>query len=169
MTRRGGLSLWAFAGAWLILSAVASVARAESTTSQSRPDSYVSPETVKGWLDASQPVTFLDVRESDEFEAGHLPGARNIPYHRVESIADELPYDRPIVVYCIHSAHRAPEAATTLRRLGFANAYVLEGGIVAWQSGGLAIRASDLAKAPTILQKTERCDALTTQQQKGHP
>ena len=146
-------SCWAFAGAWLILS----VASAESIAPQDRANIYVSVETVQGWLGANQPVTFLDVREQDEFKAGHLPGARNIPSHQIESILDELPHERPIVTYCIHSAHRAPEAAQRLRELGFTNAYVLEGGIVAWQSGGLTIRASDLAKAPVILPLTTRC------------
>jgi len=105
-----------------------------------------------------RPVTFLDVREADEFVAGHLPSAINIIYDQVASLIDQLPRDHPIVIYCIHSAHRAPEAAKTLKRLGFANAYVLEGGIVAWQAGGLTIYASDLAQAPTILPLTERCD-----------
>ena len=77
-------------------------------------------------------------------------------------MAGMLPKDRPIVTYCIHSAHRAPEATRALRSLGFENAYVLEGGIVAWKAGGLSIRASDLAKEPTILPVTERCRTKTS-------
>ena len=124
--------------------------------------SYVSPTTVKARLEAGQPVTFLDVREADEFTAGHLPGARNIAYDQVASLADQLPHDGLIVVYCIHSTHRAPVAARTLKQLGFNNVYVLEGGIVAWQASGLTIRASDLAQMPSILPFTERCSDKTT-------
>ena len=117
---------------------------------------YVTPATVKQWQ-AEGPVTFLDVREADEFAAGHLPGAINVPSDQAVSLAGRLPHDEPIVVYCIHSAHRAPAAARRLREQQFTNAYVLEGGIVAWQAGGLTIRASDLAQAPAILPYTERC------------
>lgn len=117
-----------------------------------RTDSvYIPPMVVKAWLDEGQAVVFLDVRKPEEFHAGHLIGAKNIIFDQVASLADELPHDRPIVTYCIHSAHRAPVAARTLRQLGVANAYVLEGGIVAWEAGGLSIRASDLAHAPRIL------------------
>ena len=100
-------------------------------------------------------MTLLDVRQSKEFIAGHLPGARNIVFDHVAALLSELPTDQPIVTYCIHSAHRAPEATKTLRRLGFANAYVLEGGIVAWQAGGLTIQSSDFAQAPRILPQPE--------------
>ncbi len=122
--------------------------------------SYVTPETVKDWLGRELPVFFLDVREADEFAAGHLPGAVNVRSADVVGKMDDLPHDRPIILYCIHSAHRAPEAARTLRQKGFDNAHVLEGGIVAWQAGGMTIRASDLTRAPTILPLTERCTEL---------
>jgi rhodanese-related sulfurtransferase len=119
---------------------------------------YVTPEVVKSWLEQGRAVTFLDVRAADEFVAGHIQDAINIHYDQVDSLADQLPRDKPIILYCIHSAHRAPEAAKTLRQLGFQNAYVMEGGVVAWQVAGLPIQASNLAKTPTILPKTERCD-----------
>jgi len=118
---------------------------------------YISPRTVQGWLAQGQRVVFLDVRESDEFAAGHLPGAINISHDRVTSIMDRLDRTAPLVLYCIHSAHRAPEAAKVLRQHGFANAVVLEGGIVAWHAGGAMILASHPSQPPTILPLTERC------------
>ncbi|MBI2871440.1 MAG: rhodanese-like domain-containing protein [Candidatus Omnitrophica bacterium] len=133
------------------------VASAEEASDSARPP-YTTPSEVKSWQEGGTPVTFLDVRESDEFEAGHLPGAMNIAFDKVEGLADTLPHDKPLVIYCIHSAHRAPEAAKTLRRLGVDNAYVLEGGIAAWEAGGLTIHASDMTKAPHILPVTERCE-----------
>ena len=121
---------------------------------------YVSPATVKIWMEEGKRLVFLDVREADEFAAGHLPGAINIVYDQVDGLAKQLPHDRPIVAYCIHSAHRAPEAAKTLRRLGFENVVVLEGGIVAWQTEGLTIRANNVARTPKILPLTKRCAEL---------
>jgi rhodanese-related sulfurtransferase len=120
---------------------------------------YVQPAALREMLRAGE-VTFLDVRDPDEFVAGHLPEARNIPYDAVASLAPELPRKTPIVLYCIHSAHRAQAAARALAGLGFDNLFVLEGGIVAWQAGGQTILASDPGRAPTILPKSERCAAL---------
>jgi len=123
------------------------------------PPLYVSPADAKAWAERPAGVVFLDVREADEFAAGHLPGARNIPHQAVDSLIPELPHDRPVVLYCIHSAHRAPAAARRLRERGFPNAYVMEGGIVAWQAGGQEIRANGLASVPAVLPKTDRCSA----------
>ena len=144
------------AGVMLLLSTT-SVRAQEHADSLSTP--YVTPTVAKAWQEESKGVIFLDVRQADEFAAGHLAGAINIVYTEVASVADRLPHDRPIVTYCIHSTHRAPAAARALREIGFDNAYVLEGGIVAWQAGGLTIHTDDLAKAPTILPFTERCRA----------
>ena len=146
----------------LCVLALSAVPAGAADSASSSPVRYVSVGTVKAWLDAGEPVAFLDVRAADEFAAGHLPDAINIHYDQVAARVDQLPHDRPIVVYCIHSAHRAPLAAHTLNQLGFENAVVLEGGIVAWDAGGLTIRASDLAQAPNILPKTERCDQANT-------
>ncbi|MBI2173701.1 MAG: rhodanese-like domain-containing protein [Candidatus Omnitrophica bacterium] len=147
---------------WLMLSAgfaaflfCPRISTAEGTSSEQA--SYVSSAEVQEWFAQGKSVHFLDVREKDEFEAGHIAGAINIPYDQVRELIPQLSKNDPIVVYCIHSAHRAPEAAKTLKHEGFENVYVLEGGIVGWQAGGLSIQASDLAKTPTVLPKTERC------------
>ena len=138
----------------IVLLALSDAARAEEDAT--RPP-YVQPREVQAWLEAGRPITWLDVRQADEFAAGHIAGAINIPYDQVASLTETLPHDQPIVLYCIHSAHRAPEAAKTLRAAGFENASVLEGGIVAWEAAGLPIQAAALAKAPQILPYTERC------------
>ena len=143
----------------LILLLLAATAAAD-TAAPTTQGLYVSPATVKSWMDEGRLIRLLDVREPDEFAAGHIAGAINIPHEQVAAQAAQLPRDRPIVLYCIHSAHRAPAAAQALRALGLAQAYVMEGGIVAWQAGGLTLRAGDLALEPTILPKTERCDRV---------
>jgi rhodanese-related sulfurtransferase len=140
--------------AWGVLAAAAGWAQEAAEGGRL---TYVSAEEVKTWLDEGKPVTVVDVREADEFRAGHLDGAINIPYEQIASIAEPLSKDQPLVLYCIHSAHRAPAASTTLRELGFTDLYVLDGGIIAWQEEGFAIRSRDLATIPTILPNTERC------------
>jgi phage shock protein E len=69
----------------------------------------------------------LDVRTPEEFAAGHLPGARNLPYDQVRSRVAELGPDRDarIVVYC-RSGRRSGLARDALRELGFRQ--VLNGG-----------------------------------------
>jgi hydroxyacylglutathione hydrolase len=60
----------------------------------------------------------LDVRGAAEFEAGHVAGALNVPHTRVGINADDLPVDKPLLVYC-NSGARAAAAAAMLVRLGF--------------------------------------------------
>ncbi len=60
----------------------------------------------------------LDVRDPDEFAAGHVPGAINIPLHHLRERLNELPVDRPIGVYCL-VGQRAYYATRLLRLHGF--------------------------------------------------
>ena len=123
----------------------------QEESSASRPP-YVSASTVKSWLSEGKEVLFLDVRVPEEYAAAHLPNAINIYYSEVTAVADRLPPGDPlIVVYCTHSAYRALAAAKILREVGVSSTYVLEGGIVAWQSGGLTILAENLDEQPRIL------------------
>ena len=71
----------------------------------------------------------IDVREPDEFAAGHIEGAVNIPLRAVGHSIDQLPDGKttPILVYC-HSQKRATHALVVLRELGYANVTNLSGG-----------------------------------------
>jgi rhodanese-related sulfurtransferase/predicted transcriptional regulator len=70
-------------------------------------------------------VVVIDVRPSDEFDAGHIDGARSIPLSELEQHLDELPSDREVIAYCrgpfcvmAHDAvHRLRAAGHTARRL----------------------------------------------------
>lgn len=62
----------------------------------------------------------VDVRTPDEFAAGHIPGAINIPVQQLDARMGELqPKDAGIVVYC-RSGHRSGNAARMLKGAGFA-------------------------------------------------
>jgi len=86
-------------------------------------------------------VTVLDVRPEDEFALGHLPGALNIPFGKLERRLSELPSDREIVAYC-----RGPycvlsfEAVAALRARGYLIRR-LEDGYPEWKAAGLPIEA----------------------------
>ena len=75
----------------------------------------------------------LDVRRPDEFAAGHIPNAVNIPNESIGADeVDELPdKDRPILVYC-RSGNRSKQASEKLVRLGYTN-IVEFGGILDWK------------------------------------
>ena len=60
----------------------------------------------------------LDVRGAAEFEAGHVPDALHVPHTRIGINADNLPVDKPLLVYC-NSGARAAAAVAMLGRLGF--------------------------------------------------
>ena len=84
-------------------------------------------------------VTVLDVRPVEEFQAGHIPGARSIPLTELERRIAELTPDREVVAYC-----RGPycvfsdEAVTLLRTHGF-QARRLSVGLPDWRSAGLPV------------------------------
>ncbi len=75
----------------------------------------------------------IDVREPDEFAAGHIEGAINIPLRQLLHHLNELPSSKtaPILVYC-HSQKRATHALVILHELGYLKAYNLEGGYEAY-------------------------------------
>lgn len=73
----------------------------------------------------------LDVRTPEEFAAGHLPGALNIPVQKLGDRMAELPArDRPIVVYC-RSGQRSRRAVRALREAGYVEVHDL-GPMAAW-------------------------------------
>jgi rhodanese-related sulfurtransferase len=80
----------------------------------------------------------LDVRTPDEFAAGHVPGAINVPHDQVEACVGELEAarTRDVVVYC-GAGKRAAMALETLKRLGFSRLGHLEGDWKAWEAAGL--------------------------------
>lgn len=68
-------------------------------------------------------VTVLDVRTPQEFEAGHVPGAINIPHDQLAARAAEVgAKDQPVLLYC-QSGRRSQLAAAELARQGFSAIY----------------------------------------------
>jgi rhodanese-related sulfurtransferase/DNA-binding HxlR family transcriptional regulator len=87
-------------------------------------------------------VTVLDVRPADEFAAGHLPGAMNIPVRDLEKRLSELDAGQEIVAYC-----RGPycvlsfDAVAALRARGF-KVRRLEDGLPEWKAAGLPVETA---------------------------
>lgn len=83
----------------------------------------------------------LDVREADEWEAGHAPGARWIPLGELERARTEVPINRRIVCVC-RSGARSARAAQALIGMGF-DAVNMTGGMKAWAAQGLPVVRDD--------------------------
>jgi len=85
-------------------------------------------------IEAETAPTILDVRTPEEFAAGHVPGAINIPYTELEERYSELELEGSdeLVVYC-QSGRRAAIAEAALSELGFTNVRDLDGHIAAWK------------------------------------
>lgn len=81
-------------------------------------------------------VTVLDVRNPEEFAAGHLRAAKNIPLAELDARLGELDKSQPVLVVCLSGA-RSAKGAAKLHRAGFADVHSLEGGFTDWQSQGL--------------------------------
>ena len=77
----------------------------------------------------------LDVRETREFQSGHLEAAVHIPLGNLEKDLAGLPKDRPILAYCGHG-ERSATGLSILERSGFQRLLNLNGGIGAWRDAG---------------------------------
>lgn len=99
----------------------------------------VDPDDAVAMLEAG--AALLDVREQDEWDAGHAPDAQFIPLGEVTARLGELPSDRRVVVIC-RSGARSDRAAQFLAGQGV-DAVNVSGGMRAWAAGGHDVVASD--------------------------
>ena len=109
-------------------------------TSQQPPEAqHLDPADAKGRVDTG--AMLLDVRNPDEWEAGHVEGSTWIPMTQLVERQSELPTDREIVVIC-KSGARSGRVAEALVGAGY-DAANIAGGAEAWQAAGFPIVTSD--------------------------
>lgn len=92
--------------------------------------------------------TVLDVREDDEWAAGHIDGAIHIPLSELPSRLPELPDADPLIVTC-RGGGRSAQATAYLQQIGI-DAANLDGGMQAWDAAGRAM-VSDNGVPPTVI------------------
>lgn len=75
----------------------------------------------------------LDVRDSDSYKAGHVPGAINVPSHEASKHIEKLPKDKTLITYCYHVVcFAAPKVALLLARKGY-KVMEMVGGFDEWK------------------------------------
>lgn len=91
----------------------------------------LTPRQLQALLSEHPDTVLLDIREEEEVAFNHIPGYTHIPMNLIPLRQNELPDDRPIVLYCHHGI-RSQHAALYLANAGFEQLYNLKGGIEAW-------------------------------------
>ena len=91
----------------------------------------------------------LDVREDDEWSAGHIAGATHIPMSGLLARVSEVPKDGDVVVVC-KVGGRSAQVTAYLRQQGWENVRNLDGGVVEWVRAGREL-VTDSGAAPAIV------------------
>lgn len=94
-------------------------------------------EGLKSLLENSQTL-LIDVRETSEYGSGHIPNAINIPLRTLAHNLEQIPRDRPVVLYC-SSSYRSAMGVMTLHLLGYDNVQGFPPSFAGWKTAKEAI------------------------------
>jgi rhodanese-related sulfurtransferase len=99
----------------------------------------LSPTEATIWMNRRK-AAVLDLRPEADFKAGHLPGAKHISVERISAGIDKLKLDRknPIILVC-QSGMSARKVVPELKKQGFLEVAVLDGGVQGWQAAALPL------------------------------
>ncbi len=125
-------AMWAVAGLTFASGVVVALRMTETLGSGSRAATTHPPCVEPSQLDQIAHAVLIDVRSPEEFAAGHVEGAINIPLDALAERAPELPRGASVVTVCGKGGGRSESAAAQLRALGFDSARSLCGGTQAW-------------------------------------
>jgi rhodanese-related sulfurtransferase len=99
----------------------------------------LSPSEATIWINRRK-AAVLDLRPESDFKAGHLPGSKHILADRISIGLDKLKLDRknPVILVC-QSGMSARKVVPELKKLGFSEVAVLDGGVRGWQAAALPL------------------------------
>jgi len=100
----------------------------------------VTPADVKAAIDKKEKAIILDVRDPDEYKAGHLPGAIHVSRGKLEfTVWDKITdKEAKIYVYCLTAA-RSALATKTLNEMGYKNAVLMDAHFEEWVKAGYPV------------------------------
>lgn len=99
--------------------------------------SYVDPETLAGALKQNVPMFIVDVRTSDDYAKGHIPGAKNIPSDDLEPRRSEINQSKVVVVGL--NELQEFQAAVKMYDMLLVSPYVMRGAMTGWQQKGFPV------------------------------
>ncbi|MFL5727860.1 MAG: rhodanese-like domain-containing protein [Cytophagaceae bacterium] len=91
----------------------------------------VTPAELKQMLDSKEDIQLIDVRESHEFQGGHIE-AELIPMNSVPQNLDKISREKKVIMIC-RSGNRSGNVIRFMEAQGFENLYNLKGGMLAWK------------------------------------
>lgn len=106
---------------------------------------FIDIEQLLEMKENNDPVTVVDVLQSDSYAKNHIPEAINLPVDSLkEKAADALPEkDSPVVVYCAsYMCHASTEAARTLTDMGYTHVLDYKAGLKGWQNAGMPVASA---------------------------
>ncbi len=118
---------------------VAAAAFAEDSEPTKAPS--ISAAELNARLESEAAPAVIDVRTPEEYAAGHIPGAVNIPFDEVTERIAEIDAPHGVALYCMVGP-RARKGESALLAAGYDKVFHLEGGLAAWQAAGFSIEAT---------------------------
>jgi rhodanese-related sulfurtransferase len=82
-----------------------------------------------------QKMFIIDARDKGQFDKSHIPGAVNIEWRQALSRRNEIPKNKPVLIYC-NTGSLSAQAGFALRMAGFDNLRILQGGFEEWKAKG---------------------------------
>lgn len=77
----------------------------------------------------------IDARDKDQFSKEHIPGAVNIEWRQVLNKRDDIPKNKPVIIYC-NTGSLSAQGGFALRVAGYDNVRILQGGYAEWKAKG---------------------------------
>jgi rhodanese-related sulfurtransferase len=119
---------------------------------EKRPVDRIERETVEQMherLEADPTLQVLDVRDPDEWHAGHIPGSLFTCWHDMTELPADLDPERPVAVIC-GSGQRAATAGSLVQRFGAQRVFhIVDGGVGKWGQLGHPLEQTEAAEATT--------------------
>jgi len=114
---------------------------------ESRPDLTATTERLSApfsaqLMSSGEPPQLIDVRTPSEHDQKSIKGSLSIPLNHLSERAQELPRDRPVLVYCA-GGYRSSIAASLLQQKGFEHVTEIAGGMAAWEAAKLSVRVPE--------------------------
>ena len=99
----------------------------------------LSPTEATIWINRRK-AAVLDLRSEDDYKAGHLPGAKHVPFEQMAKVMEKLKLNQknPVVLVC-ESGVRSRKALAEVKKMGFEEVGALDGGVLAWQAAALPL------------------------------